>query len=237
MKPKKNPKAELENKRSIYFLIGLVTVLAVVLIAFEWKTYDEGASSLGTLKVDDIEDEMIPITQQNQPPPPPPPPPPPQEILEIVEDDEEIENEVEIQDSEADMDTEIMEMPEEVIEEPEIFTIVEDMPIFPGCEGKGSKDEIEQCTQNEIFKYIAENTKYPPMMKDAGVSGRVFIRFLVDEHGKVRDVEVLKGVPGGKALDNEAVRVIKTLPKMKPGKQRGKPVRVQYNVPVNFNLR
>jgi len=237
MKPKKNPKAELENKRSIYFLIGLVTVLAVVLIAFEWKTYDEGASSLGTLKVDDIEDEMIPITQQNQPPPPPPPPPPPQEILEIVEDDEEIENEVEIQDSEADMDTEIMEMPEEVIEEPEIFTIVEDMPIFPGCEGKGSKDEIEQCTQNEIFKYIAENTKYPPMMKDAGVSGRVFIRFLVDEHGKVRDVEVLKGVPGGKALDNEAVRVSKTLPKMKPGKQRGKPVRVQYNVPVNFNLR
>ncbi|MEX2380599.1 MAG: energy transducer TonB, partial [Vicingaceae bacterium] len=98
METKKNPKADLENKRGVYFLVGLVLVLAIVLVAFEWKTYEKGPSSLGELKVDEIEDEMIPITQQ-KPPPPPPPPPPPQEILEIVEDDKEIENEVEIEDT------------------------------------------------------------------------------------------------------------------------------------------
>lgn len=236
MESKKNPKADLENKKGMFFLIGLVVVLATVLIAFEWKTYEDGPSSLGQLKVDDIEEEIIPITQQNQPPPPPPPPPP-QEILEIVEDDVEIEDELEIQDSEADMDTEIFEVPEEIIEEPEIFTIVEDMPVYPGCEGAGSKEEIQNCTNNEIYKYIAKNTKYPAMAKDAGVSGTVYIRYLVNEKGKVSNVEILRGVAGGSSLDKEAVRVIESLPSMKPGKQRGKPVRVQYTVPVKFNLR
>ncbi len=237
MEPKKNPEADLESKRGIYFSLGLVVVLAIVLVAFEWKTYEAGASSLGQLQVDDIEEEIIPITQQNQPPPPPPPPPPPQEILEIVEDDKEIEDEVEILDSEADMNTEIFEQPEEVFEEAEIFTIVEDMPIFPGCEGKGSKAEIENCTNRELQRYILQNAKFPAMARDAGISGTVFIRYLINEKGAVQDVEVIRGVSGGKSLDNEAVRVIKTLPKMKPGKQRGKPVRVQYTVPVKFNLR
>ena len=236
MQLKKNPKADLEAKKGIFFALGLVLSLSFVLIAFEWKTYEESASSLGQLKMDDIEDEIIPITQQNQPPPPPPPPPPPQEILEIVEDDKEIEDEVEIEDSEADMETEIFEQPEEVIEEPEIFTIVEDMPVFPGCEDAGSRSEMDQCTNVEIQKFIAKNTKYPAMARDAGVSGRVFVRYMIDENGKVRDVTIVRGVPGGKALEQEAVRVINELPKMKPGKQRGKAVRVQYTVPVNFKL-
>ena len=236
MEPKKHPKAELENKRGLYFLIGLTVVLAVVLAAFEWKTYEKTASSLGVLTIDNMEDEMIPITEQNQPPPPPPPPPP-QEIIEIVEDDTEIEEEIEIADSEADMNTEIFEQPAEVFDEPEIFTIVEDMPIFPGCENKGSKEEIKQCTDNEIYRFIAENTKYPAMARDAGISGTVYMRYLIDEKGEVKNVEVLRGVSGGKALDNEAERVIKMIPKMKPGKQRGKPVRVQYTVPVKFNLK
>lgn len=236
MEPKKNPKAELENKHGLYFLIGLTVVLAVVLAAFEWKTYEKTASSLGVLTLDNMEDEMIPITEQNQPPPPPPPPPP-QEIIEIVEDDTEIEEEIEIADSEADMNTEIFEQPAEVFDEPEIFTIVEDMPIFPGCENKGSKEEIKQCTDNEIYRFIAENTKYPAMARDAGISGTVYMRYLIDEKGEVKNVEVLRGVSGGKSLDNEAQRVIKMIPRMKPGKQRGKPVRVQYTVPVKFNLK
>ncbi|MEQ8625075.1 MAG: energy transducer TonB [Vicingaceae bacterium] len=237
MEPKKNPQADLESKRGIYFSLGLVVVLAIVLVAFEWKTYEQGPNSLGQLQVDDMEEEIIPITQQNTPPPPPPPPPPPQEILEIVEDDKEIEDEVEILDSEADMDTEIFEQPEEVIEEPEIFTIVEDMPVFPGCEGKGSKEEIQNCTNTELQKFIIQNAKFPAMARDAGISGTVYIRYLIDERGEVKNVQVVRGVSGGKALDNEAVRVIESLPKMKPGKQRGKAVRVQYTVPVKFNLR
>jgi len=238
MEPKKNPKADLENKIGVFRMIGLVVVLAGVLIAFEWKTYQDGPSSLGQLQMEDIEEEIIPITQQNQPPPPPPPPPPPQqEILEIVEDDVEIEDEVEILDAEADMETEIFEQPEEVIEEPEIFTIVEDMPVFPGCENAGNNQKRDECTRNEIFKYIQSNAKYPPMAKDAGISGTVYIRFVIDENGKVTQTEVLRGVAGGKSLDNAAVETVKSLPKFKPGKQRGKPVRVYYTVPVKFNLR
>jgi protein TonB len=231
MELKKNPKADLEDKKGILFAIGLVLALSFVLIAFEWKTYEEAASSLGQLQMDDIEEEIIPITQQNQPPPPPP-----QEILEIVEDDKVIEDEVEIQDSEADMETEIFEQPEEVFEEAQIFTVVEDMPIFPGCEGAGSKAEIDACTGNEMRKFIGKNTSYPAMARDAGTSGRVYVQFLVDTKGEVNEVKVVRGVPGGKSLEKEAVRVIKALPKMKPGKQRGKPVRIQYTVPVNFKL-
>ena len=236
MQLKKNPKADLEGKKGIFFALGLVLSLSIVLIAFEWKTYEESASSLGQLKMDDIEDEIIPITQQNQPPPPPPPPPPPQENLEIVKDDKEIEDEAIIEDSEADMETEIFEQPEEVIEEAEIFTIVEDMPVFPGCEGAGSKSEMEQCTNSEIQKFIGKNTNYPAMARDAGVSGRVYVRYMVDEKGEVKDINIIRGVPGGKSLEKEAMRVIGQLPKMKPGKQRGKAVRVQYTVPVNFKL-
>jgi protein TonB len=124
-----------------------------------------------------------------------------------------------------------------VIEEPEIFTIVEDMPVFPGCEGESSKQARDACTQQEIYKYIQGNAKYPPMAKDAGISGTVFIKFVIDENGKVSSTEILRGVAGGKSLDDAAVTAVKSLPKFKPGKQRGKPVRVQYTVPVKFNLR
>lgn len=236
MEPKKNPKADLEDKRGVFFMIGLVVVLALTLAAFEYKKYEDGPGSLGVLQVEDMEEEIIPITQQNQPPPPPPPPPPPQEILEIVEDDEEIENEVEIEDSEADMETEIFEQPEEVIEEAEIFTVVEDMPIFPGCEGAGNKAEIQNCTNAEMYKFIGKNTNYPAMARDAGISGTVYIQFVVNAKGKVTDVKVVRGVPGGASLDKEAIRVIESMPNLKPGKQRGKAVQVQYTVPVRFTL-
>lgn len=236
MELKKNPKSDLENKKGMFFSIGLTLVLAIVLIAFEWKTYDQTVSSLGQLRLDDIEEEIIPITQQEKPPPPPPPPPPPQEILEIVEDDEEIEDEVEIQDAEADMETEIFEQPEEVIEEPGIFAIVEDMPIFPGCEGKGNKAEIEQCTQNEIFSFISQNVKFPPMAKDAGIQGTVYVGFVVNTKGEVTKINVMRGVSGGKSLDKAALDAVAKLPRFKPGKQRGKPVQVSYTVPVRFRL-
>ncbi len=235
MERKKNPKADLENKRSLFFMIGMVVALGLILFAFEWKTYDKEMSSLGTLEMEDLEEEIIPITEQTAPPPPPPPKPQQQEIMEIVEDDEEIEQELEVDDAEATSTTEIFELPpEKVIEEPEIFTVVEDMPVFPGCESAKNK---EACTNEKIFAYISQNTKYPPMAKDNGQSGTVFIRFVVNQDGRVSDVEVIRGVPGGPSLDREAVRVVKTMPKMQPGKQRGQAVRVQYNVPVKFSLR
>ena len=166
---------------------------------------------------------MIPITKQ-EPPPPPPPPPPQTTIIEIVEDDEEIEEELEIMDTEIDENTEIdiVEFVEEVVEEPEIFTIVEEMPSFPGGEA-------------ELFKYLGSNIKYPAMARDAGIQGIVYVTFVVKEDGKISDVRVLRGVGGG--CDEEAVRVVEKMPSWKPGKQRGKSVRVQYNLPIRFTLR
>lgn len=223
MKAKKNPEVDIEKKRPLLFHIGLVVSLAAVLIAFEWKTFDRSVSSLGELKVDLDEEEMIPITKQ-EPPPPPPPPPPQTTIIEIVEDDEELDEELEIMDTEIDEDTEIdiVEVVEEVVEEPEIFTIVEEMPSFPGGE-------------EALFKYLGSNIKYPAMARDAGIQGIVYVTFVVKEDGKIADVRVLRGVGGG--CDEEAIRVVEKMPNWKPGKQRGKSVRVQYNLPIRFTLR
>ena len=223
MKSKKNSEVDIERKKPLLFHIGLVVSLAVVLIAFEWKTFDRTQSTLGQLKVDLEEEEMIPITKQ-EPPPPPPQPPPQTTIIEIVEDDEEIEEELEIMDTEIDENTEIdiVEFVEEVVEEPEIFTIVEEMPSFPGGEA-------------ELFKYLGSNIKYPAMARDAGIQGIVYVTFVVKEDGKISDVRVLRGVGGG--CDEEAVRVVEKMPSWKPGKQRGKSVRVQYNLPIRFTLR
>jgi protein TonB len=155
-----------------------------------------------------------------------------------VEDDKEIENEVEIQDSEADQTTEIFEQPEEFIDEAEIFMIVENMPIFPGCETK-PKAERDACSNAELQRYIGSNTVYPPMARDADTQGRVFVTFVIDQKGKVTDVAILKGVSGigGKSLEKEAVRVVESMPQFTPGEQRGKKARVRYNIPVNFTLR
>ncbi len=220
---KKNPEADLEKKRGVLFAIASVVSLAIVLVAFEWAQFEKSTASLGDLQVENEEEEMIPITQQ-EPPPPPPPPPPQTTIIEIVEDDEEIEDELEMEDTEIDEDTEIepIVVEEEVIEEPEIFTIVEEMPSFPGGDG-------------ELFKYLGENMKYPAMAKDAGITGTVFVTFVVKEDGSVSGVRVLRGIGGG--CDEEAIRVVQGMPKWKPGRQRGKSVRVQYNLPIRFVLR
>jgi protein TonB len=145
--------------------------------------------------------------------------------IKIVEDDVEVEDELDI-DVEADDQTEVEEYvppveDEEEVEEAEIFTVVESMPTFPG--GMGA-----------LMKYLAENIKYPPLAKESGIQGRVFINFVVEPDGRISNVKVLRGIGGG--CDEEAVRVVKSMPKWSPGKQRGKPVRVSYNLPVKFTL-
>lgn len=238
MEPKKNPKSDLEKNKRMFFEVGLVVALALVLTGLNWKSYDESEFELGELNLDEIEEEIIPVTEQQKPPPPPPPPPKAPEVIEVVEDDEEIEEEIEI-DTEADQDTEIeiMEQPEENIQEEQIFTVVENMPTMPGCEDKKSKMEKDQCTTQKIFQHLASVQKYPQMAKEAGIQGTVFVSFVIGKDGDVSEVEVLRGVSGGKALDKEAVRMIKSLPSFNPGQQRGKPVKVRYNLPVRFTLK
>ena len=223
MEPKKTEKADLEKKRGLFFQIGLVVSLALILLAFEWKSYESTNYSLGSLKLDDIPEEIIPITKQEEKPPPPPPPAP--VVLNIVKDDVKIEEEAKIEETEVTQDTkvEVIERKEEVVDEPEIFTIVEEMPEFPGG-GEAA-----------LLKYLSQNIKYPPLARENNVQGTVYVTFEIDQSGKVKDAKILRGIGGG--CDEEALRVVMNMPQWKPGKQRGKTVRVQYNLPVRFTLR
>jgi protein TonB len=226
MEPKKSPKADLESKRNIFVQIGLVVSLGLCLLAFEWTSRVEQASSLGSVAEQEVEDEIIPITRQEEVKPPPPPPPPKVvEVLNIVEDDVEIEDELEIQDTEADDETVIDVAPviqeEEEVDEGQVFFIVEDMPEFPGGE-------------LALRKFIANAVKYPVIAQENGIQGKVYVNFVVDKDGSIINARIARGVDA--SLDKEALRVVNSLPKWKPGKQRGKPVRVSYTVPINFVL-
>ncbi len=216
MQLKKNPESDLESKRGLFLQLGLVISLLIVLIAFEYKSYEKSDFNLGTLNLDDLEEEIIPITKQEVKPPPPPPPPP--EIIEIVEDDVEIEEEIEIEDTESD-EEEMIEIEEE--DDDEYFMVVENMPEFPGGD-------------LGLMKYIQKNVRYPAIAKEYNITGKVYVSFIVDKQGTVTNVKIVRGVD--KNLDAEAVRVVKSLPKYKPGKQRGKPVRVMFTIPINFTL-
>jgi protein TonB len=226
MEPKKTKKANLETKRGIFLQIGLVVVLGIMLAAFEWSSKPNMENKLGKLADMDLEEEIIPITRQQEVKPPPPPPPPKvTEVLNIVEDDVEIEDELIIEDAEADQDMEIdiveFEEEEEVAEE-EVFFIVEDMPSF---QGKG---------QEGFREWIAKNLRYPEIAAENGISGKVYVQFAVNSKGNVVDAIVVRGVDP--ALDKEAVRVVMASPKWAPGKQRGKSVKVQFTFPINFVL-
>jgi len=216
MKAKKNPKISIERKRGLFFQIGLVITLLVVLVAFEWKSYEKTDYSLGQLQMDDLEDEMIPITFKEKPPPPPPPPP---ETIDVVEDEVEIENELEVEETDTD-ENEFIEQEEED-DSDEVFMVVEQMPVFPGGD-------------LGLMKFIQKTVKYPPIAKENDITGKVFVTYVVNKKGKVTSVKVVRGVD--KYLDAEAVRVVKLLPYTTAGKQRGLPVNVQYTIPINFTL-
>ena len=195
MIPKKDPKISLENKKGMFFQIGLAVTLIAVLISFEWKSYDKSNYNLGDLNLDDMEEEIIPITRQEVKPPPPPPPPP--EIIEIVEDEVEIENEVEIEETDTDED-EIVEIEED---DEEFFMVVENMPEFPGGD-------------LGLMKFIQKNVRYPAIAKEYNITGKVYVSFIVDKQGSVTNVKIVRGVD--KNLDAEALRVVSLLPKYKP---------------------
>ena len=224
MENKKNPSVDLEKRKGLLFQVGLVFALALVLVSFEWAIFDRTNSDLGSLNLDIEEEEMIPLTQQAPPPPPPPPPPPQTTVIDIVEDDEEIEDELELEDTEMDEDTEIeiqeIEEEEEYVE-PEIFTIVEENAEFPGGEAA-------------MNKFLGENLKYPKMAQDAGIQGIVYVTFVVEPSGVITNIKILRGLGG--VCDDAAVNAIKKMPKWNAGKQRGKAVRVQFNLPVRFRL-
>ncbi len=237
MKPKKNPEIEIGRNSSLYFAIGLNLMLFMSWQALEYKTYDKEIASIDIVEVDEEVEEEIPVININTPPPPPLPVAI-TETIEIVEDAEEVEETV-IESTETALDDAIEERVvsvsdvdiDEVEEEVEVpFAAIEDVPVFPGCEGK-SRKEMKDCFQKKIQEHVVTNFRYPQTAIDLGIQGRVSVIFVIDSNGITTKV---RSRGPDRILEKEAERIIGLLPKMIPGKQRDKPVKVSYAIPIFF---
>ena len=227
MEIKKTPKANLENKKTMAILIGLVLALGIMFIAFEWskneiKVYEDA------IQGEFVEDEeMIEVTFRDETPPPPPPPIQEtvlSDIIDIRDDKEDIQTKN--FDSEDDKKKKVViqapiAAPVEDPEENRIHVVVERMPEFPGGEAA-------------MNQFINRTIRYPVIAQENGIQGRVVVQFVVNTDGKIVDVEVVRGVE--ESLDREAIRVVKTMPPWTPGRQGGKAVRVKYTLPIRFRL-
>lgn len=236
MEVKKSPKANLENHNKQFMLLGLALALTVIYIGIEWKTFDRTISDLGSVDSAIEEEIEIPIIERIQEVKPPPPPPPAPEKIEIVEDESDVEETI-LESTETD-ESDVIEVKEivEVVEDEDIvddvpFAIIEEVPTYPGC--KGTNNEKKECMVAEITKHV--NRKY-----NTGLAGelglppgkkRVYVQFKIDKTGNIVDV-VARG-PHAR-LEKEAIRVVEQLPKMTPGKQRGRAVGVKYTLPITL---
>ncbi|QNM85351.1 energy transducer TonB [Polaribacter pectinis] len=236
MEIKKNPKSNLENYSKIFMQIGLVLALFVTYAAIEKKTYDRNIGDLGTVNMNAEMEEEIPITERIEPVKPKTPPPPAPEKIEVVEDEKEVEETV-IESTETD-ETEAVEV-EEIVEIEEVeevvedvsFMIIEDVPVFPGC--KGSKSELKACFSKMVQKHFSRkfDAELPNELGLSSGRKRVFIGFKIDKNGNIVNVNARAPHP---KIKSEVIKVMKQLPKMKPGKQRGKPVGVKYSIPFTL---
>jgi periplasmic protein TonB len=227
MELKKNPKVDLARQSGLFFNMGLIVSLVLVLAAFEWKFYEDLQKvELGQLTDEFTEMEEIPITEM------PPPPPPVLQQPEIVEvpDEEEIKQDIEMnldvdvkQEVQVSAPVKIDAPPPPPVEEEkdEVFMIVEDQPTFEGG-------------MEAFYKFVNKNIEYPKQARRMGVEGKVFVQFVVDKDGSLSEIKVIKGIGAG--CDEEAVRALKESPKWKPGKQRGRPVKVRMSLPISFKL-
>lgn len=223
MEVKKSEKADLTNKSMFFFSIGLFATLGATVLVFENKTYDEQVAAIE--RKEDVSEEIMDVPVTSQPPPPPPQVQQPQ-VVEVP-DEEEVEEEIQVNmDVENTEDTkveqiEIKQEVEEKEDENQIFTIVEENAAPIGG-------------MSAFYKYVGEKMKYPSQARRMQVEGRVFCEFVVNRDGSIQDVRVIRGIGAG--CDEEAIRVIQSAPPWKPGKQRGKPVRSKFNLAIIFKL-
>jgi len=237
MELKKNPKSDLSKWSNIFLLAGLALMLLISWRAVEWKSYDRSDLAGDVLNVGDDLEEDIPITQQVTPPPPPPPPPPAPEIIQVVEDEADVEETI-IESTETDQMEEIVEIEEIVEVEEEIadvpFAVIENVPVYPGCEKAGNNTAKKKCMSDKVMKFVQKKFN-TDLANDLGLEGRqrISVQFKIDKNGNVVNVRARAPHP---RLEQEAIKVIKLLPKMKPGRQRGKAVGVLYALPILFQV-
>ncbi len=239
MMPKKNPKADLNRSSGLFFVIGLTIALFVTWRLLEYRAYDDIQEFTQVINVLEDMDEEAPITEQVKTVTPPPPPAAPQ-IIEVVEDVVDIEETV-IESTESGEDVVIAEQVDVddvavgELEEEEVvpFAVIENAPIFPGCEGLATEAERRECFNQKVQEHITANFRYPEMALEMGVSGRVFVTFEINTRGEVNNIRQ-RGPD--RILETEARRIISTLPKMTPGKQRGRAAKVNYSIPIMFKM-
>lgn len=227
MELKKNEKANLEKKKTLFLQVGLIIALIVCLAAMEWTSGQKKDSVFAGMTEEAIEEEQIPVTEETPPEEMPPPEVTVTDLFEIVEDDVVIDNEVKFQDDETSIDkvveiyAPVLQAEEEEVEE-EIFVIVEDMPKFRGGD------------INTFREWVQKRVRYPELAAENGIQGRVFITFVVEPNGTVSNVSVSRSVDA--LLDDAAKDAVSASPKWEPGMQRGRPVRVRYSIPIIFQL-
>jgi len=224
MEPKKTEKADLTNKSGLFFNIGLVVTLLIVVMAFEYSVRDD-SGDVNLAKNTNMVEEILEVPPTEQPPPPPPKIQQPQ-IIEVP-DEEEIKEDIKVE-----FDVEVTE-----------DTKVEEITIAPVVEEKEDVDQIFLVVEESaspkggmaaFYKYVSDKMKYPAQARRMGIEGKVFIEFVINRDGSITDVKVMKGIGAG--CDEEAIRVVQSAPPWNPGKQRGKPVRQRYVVPIIFKL-
>jgi len=224
MIPKKNPKANLETRRGMFFLIGLAFSLGWALLAFEWETGVPATRGWGTVNIEAAEDTYLPPVTKPQPPAPPVKQ---VSFFELVDNFADIPEAPDLLPTEATGDTWIdvsyvlKETPAEKPVEEEVLLFADQMPEFPGGE-------------QALRRFIAAAVRYPLVAQENGVEGTVFLSFVIDEEGQVTQIAVMRGVDP--SLDKEAVRVVQNMPRWKPGRQAGRTVKVQYQIPIVFQL-
>ena len=235
--PKKAPKADVSRNGSIYFAVGLLVMLFISNQMINYKTYDKLDIDIGSLDLEKEIEQEIPIIDLKLPPPPPPPPPVAPQVIDIVDDEEEVEETI-IESTETDQEDEILDVEdvevEDVYEDVEVpFSVIENVPEYPGCE-KGSNADKRKCMSDKIAKFVQRKFN-TDLAGDLGLSGkqRINVIFKIDKNGNVTGVRSRAPHP---RLEKEAARVINLLPKMKPGRQRGKAVVVPYSLPITFKV-
>lgn len=240
MEIKKSEGADLRKNITIYALMGLAFMLLLSWqgLEYESKEVETEEVYVQAPPVEEVED--IPITQMLDTPPPPPPPPPAPEVIEVVDDEVEIE-EVEIAPTETDEVEEIVEI-EDVAEEVGVveeiadvpFAIIENVPVYPGCEDQKNNADRKKCMQEKITRFVRKNFD-TGIANEVGLTGKqtISVQFKIDKKGDITGIVSRAKDP---KLQSEAARVINKLPKMTPGKQRGKPVGVIYGLPIIFEV-
>lgn len=241
---------ELEKYRTHFFMLGLVIALGVITLLFNWKFYeDEKELEPLPYKQIEAESDIIPITKRQKPKKVAKPVKAPEKI-EVVDNLVELDEELNLSITETDeseavtsktyveqenpVAIEKVDVEEETEEEALPFAVVENVPIYPGCDRQLERAKQVACFEAKVLHFVASRVHYPEAARRLNISGRVFVQFVIEKDGRVSNIEVLRGVHP--MLDEVAVKAVKELPVMEPANQRGKPVRMKFVLPIKMIL-